>query len=158
MTVLLDCLRKSVLNIEDYLASGQLEILPPNDFYMRGGAFNPDRTINLLKTSTECALRDGYSALRVFGETTWALRGTSVSQLIEYEIKVNEFLQGNKCMGICQYDRRLFDPALLLDVLAVHPNIISKMVVHKNSIHKTSSEILLSFLKDNPMYLREETR
>lgn len=149
--VLLDCLLKSVLNVEDCLASGQLEILTSNDSYVRGGVFDPYRTISFFKAATESALKEGYSALRVFGEMTWALQGSSISRLIEYEIKVNEFLQGGKFMGICQYDRRRFDPALLLDVLAVHPNIISKMVLHNNSIYKTSSEILLSFLEDNTM-------
>jgi len=53
---------------------------------------------------------------------TWALRGLPSSErLIEYEAKLNEFLPTSRCLAMCQYDGRRFEPALLLDVLTTHP-------------------------------------
>ncbi|NIR16924.1 MAG: histidine kinase, partial [Desulfobacterales bacterium] len=60
----------------------------------------------------------GYNGLRVTGDMSWALKAPPGSErLIKYEAKLNEFFPGSKCIGICQYDKRLFPPALLMDVL-----------------------------------------
>jgi PAS domain S-box-containing protein len=119
--------------VQSYLASGQLSILTVDDAYMREGIFDPDRMIALLRTETERALAEGYSALRVTGEMTWALRGLPGSErLIEYETRLNEFFPGSKCLAICQYDRRRFDPAVLLEVLRTHPIAVVGTEVYDN--------------------------
>jgi len=114
-------LRDDGVKVEPYLTDGQLSILTASDAYMRDRVFNPDRMIDLLRSETERALAQGYSALRVTGEMTWALRGLPGSErLIEYEAKLNRFLPGSKCLALCQYDRQRFQPDVLLDVLATH--------------------------------------
>jgi len=118
-------LRADGLEVEPYLARGQLSILTADDAYMRQGVFDPDGMIALLRTETARALAEGYSALRASGETTWALRGLPGSgRLIEYEAKLNTFFPGSQCLGLCQYDRRRVDPAVLLEVLATHPTAV----------------------------------
>jgi PAS domain S-box-containing protein len=115
-------LRLDGLELEPYFAREQLNILKVEDAYTRGGGFDPDTMIALLKTETSHALDSGFSALRVTGEMTWVLRGLPGSErLIEYEAKLNDFFPGSKCSAICQYDRRRFDAELLLDILATHP-------------------------------------
>jgi hypothetical protein len=58
-------------------------------------------------------LVEGYPALRVTGEMTWALRGMpGFERLVEYEAKPNESIPGNKCLAICQYDRRCLAPEM----------------------------------------------
>lgn len=107
---------------ESYLERGQLIIFEVGQTYMREGIFDPDDMIALLRHQTEQALNEGYSALRVTGEMTWALRDLSSSErLIEYEAKLNEFFPGSKCLAVCQYDRRRFSAGLLLDILSTHP-------------------------------------
>ncbi len=120
--VILDYLRDGGIKVEPYLESGQLGILTAHEAYLQDGTFDPDRMINLLKNEEHYALSEGYSALRVTGEMSWALRGRPGSErLIEYEAKLNEFLPKSKCLAICQYDRRRFKSNLLLDVLCTHP-------------------------------------
>ncbi len=119
---ILEYFRDDGLDVEPYLSRGQLAILTPDDTYMREGVFDPEGMIELLRAETEQAVADGYQAMRVTGETTWALRGLPGSErLIEYEARLNEFFPGSKCLAICQYDRRRFDPTVLLDVLRTHP-------------------------------------
>ena len=109
------------LDVEPCLASGQFGIVPFDDALMPDGVFDPDGAIALLRAETERALAEGYLALRVTDEMTWALRGLpGAKRLIEYEAKLNEFFPGSKCIGLCQYDRRRFAPAVLLDVLTTH--------------------------------------
>jgi len=115
-------LRENGLDVEHYLASGQLGILSADDVYMQGGVFDPDAMIALLRSETQRAIDEGYQALRATGEMSWALKGLPGSKrLVEYETKLNEFFPGSRCLAICQYDRRRFEPAVLLDVLATHP-------------------------------------
>ncbi len=131
------------LDVEPYLASGQLSILAVDDAYMREGVFDPDGMITLLQTETERALAEGYLALRVTGEMSWALRGLPGSErLIKYEAKLNEFFPGSNCLAICQYDRRRFDPAVLLDVLHTHPTAVIGAEVYDNFYYIPPTEPL----------------
>jgi len=122
---ILDDLRKGGLSVDRYLERGQLSVLTSQDTYLRAGTFDPDRMIAVVREATAHALTEGYPALRVTGEMTWALRGLSGSdRLIDYESKLNAFFPGSKCVGLCQYDRRRFDPAALINILATHPTVI----------------------------------
>ena len=118
-------LRDDGVDPEPYVASGQLSILAAEGVYTRDGPFDPDAMIALLRSETERALAQGYTALRATAEMTWALRGLPGSErLIEYEAKLNRFYPGSKCLGLCQYDRRRFEPEILLEVLATHPILV----------------------------------
>ncbi|MBI5905221.1 MAG: MEDS domain-containing protein, partial [Deltaproteobacteria bacterium] len=102
---------------------GRLTVLSAEDVYMREGVFVPDRMISFLRTLADQAVAEGYDALHVTGEMSWALRGlhgTETDRLIEYESKLDAFLPDSRCVVLCQYDRRLFSPALLVRVLATH--------------------------------------
>ena len=136
-------LRENGLEVEPYLARGQLSILTRDDAYMRQGVFDPDGMIALVRTETARALAEGYSALRASGETTWALRGLPGSgRLIEYEAKLNTFFPGSQCLGLCQYDRRRVDPAVLLEVLATHPTAVVGTAVYDNLYYLPPQELL----------------
>jgi PAS domain S-box-containing protein len=130
---ILGYLQNDGLDVKPYLTSGQLVVLTRDETYMREGSFDVERMIGLLRSETERALAEGYPALRVTGEMTWALRGLPGSErLIEYEARLNEFFPGSQCLAICQYDRRRFDPAVLLDVLRTHPIVVVGMEVYDN--------------------------
>ena len=84
--VILGYLQDDGLNAESYITSGQLSILSAKDAYMRNRVFDPDEMITLLRAEAERAQAEGYSALRVTGEMSWALQGLPGSErLIEYE-------------------------------------------------------------------------
>ncbi len=122
---ILDYLRDDGLDVEPYLDSGQLSILTSDETCLRGGAFDPQAMLVLLQVDTEQALADGYSALRVTTEMAWALWGSSGSErLLEYEARLNEFFLDSQCLALCQYDRRLFGPVVLVDVLHTHPIVV----------------------------------
>ena len=139
----LSYLRQDGLEVEPYLESGQLAILTADQSYLREGVFDPDGMIFLLKEETRRALKDGYSALRVTGEMTWALKRLAGSErLIEYEAKLNDFFPGSKCLAICQYDRRRFGPEILLDVLATHPIAVIGTEVFENFYYMPPEDFL----------------
>jgi MEDS: MEthanogen/methylotroph, DcmR Sensory domain len=113
------------VDTEALTQKGQLVILTAKDAYLKGGEFDPDKMIKLLQAETDKALEEGYLALRVTGEMTWALAGEPGSErLVEYESKLNKFFPDSKCYAMCQYDRRRFDSEMLLDILQTHPKVL----------------------------------
>ena len=136
-------LREDGLVVEPYLARGQLCILTSADTYLGQGVFDPDAMIALLRSETARALAGGYSALRVTGEMSWVTRGVRGSdRLIEYEAKLNAFFSESRCLGLCQYDRRRFQPELLLDMLRTHPKAVIGTGVYDNFYYVPVSEVL----------------
>ncbi len=122
---ILDYLRADQMDVESALANGQLSLVTAHDTYLHNGAFDPDKMIAFLREQTDQAISEGYTALRVSGEMTWVLGNLPDSKLlIEYEVKLNEFFPESRCLAICQYDRRRFDAAVLLEVLRTHPKVI----------------------------------
>jgi len=140
---ILGYLRDEALDVDQYLARGQLVILTRHETYVREGVFDPERMIALLRSETERALAEGHPALRVTGEMAWALRGLPGSErLIEYEARLNHFLPGSHCLALCQYDRREFDPAVLSDVLRTHPIAVVGTEVYDNFYYIPAAEML----------------
>lgn len=136
-------LKDDGVDVSIFLKKGQLAVLTAQNAYLKGGAFDPDSMIALLREETERALREGYTALRVTGEMTCALRGLSGSErLIEYESKLNRFFPESRCLAVCQYDQRRFDPAMLLDVLATHPVVVIGNTLYDNFYYMPPDDFL----------------
>jgi len=139
----LSYLRDEGLEPDHYLERGQLELLTRHETYTPGGSFDPDAMIDLLKSETEKAIEAGFSALRVTGEMTWALsKLPGTERLIEYENKLNRFMPTQPCIAICQYDKRQFEPQLLLDVLRTHPWAIIGTEVYENFYYLPPEQLL----------------
>ncbi|MFX1293252.1 MAG: MEDS domain-containing protein [Promethearchaeota archaeon] len=151
-------LKEDGLDIKLYLGKGQLDILTSKEAYIQDNLFDPDKMINLLKSLTEMAVTEGYTALRVTGEMTWALRKLPGSErLIEYESKLNYFLPNSRCLAICQYNIEKFTSAILLDVLTTHPFVVLGAEVFSNFyyippddfLEKERASIYLKYWQEN---------
>ena len=125
-------------------ASGQLAISHETETYTRDRVFDPERMIAFLVAETEKTIAEGYPALCVTGEMSWALRGHPGSEkLVEYEAKLNrDFFPKYACTALCQYERRRFDLALLLDVISTHPIIMIGTAVYDNPYYIPAAEFL----------------
>ncbi|MFQ5804377.1 MAG: MEDS domain-containing protein [Candidatus Methylomirabilales bacterium] len=134
-------LRDDGLAVDPHLISGQMSIFTVDEAFKREGVSGPEGMITLLRSESERALAEGYTALRVTGEMTWALAGLPDSnRLIGYEAMLNTFFHDSKCLGICLYDRRRFDPAVLLDVLATHPMVVVGAELYDNLYYVPPSD------------------
>ena len=146
---ILDYLRDDHLPVETYIANGQFQLLTSQDAYLREGMFDPDKMIALLESETALALAQGFTALRLTGEMTWALQGLpGTERLIEYEIKLNQFFPTHRALAICQYDQRRFDANVLLDVLRTHPTVVLGTTLFDNPYYLPPKEILGNRIAD----------
>ncbi len=117
---------ESQLTLRDHrfqraLGSGQLDVRSARDAYLPDGRFDVDRTIAIVWQEKAQALGEGYPALRMSGEMTWALEGAPGSdRLAEYERRLAEVFTDETLTGFCQYDQRRFDAVSLSEVAAPH--------------------------------------
>ncbi len=131
---LLNLLETAGTGVAAAMEKGQLGILSEAGVYSKDGRFDPVRMIESLILNTKQALEEGYSALRVTGEMSWALNGTrGADRLIEYETRLNsEFFPHHQCLAICRYDRRKFNAGILKHVIMSHPLLVWKNKVFRN--------------------------
>jgi PAS domain S-box-containing protein len=141
----LDALREGGTDVDRYLRNGALTIAHKEEIYReQGGRFEPDWMIGFLTEATAEAGAARFSRVRTFlAEMTWALgKGNGTAKLIEYESKLNRFYRDHDARGICQYNRRLFSPELLLDVIRTHPMVVYGGMVSKNPYYVPPEEFL----------------
>ncbi|WP_458012526.1 MEDS domain-containing protein [Candidatus Solincola sp.] len=149
-STILAYLRAEGVDTSPFLERGQLSMLTSEEAYTLEGYFNPDRMLELLRRETERALEEGYPALRVTGEMSWALKGAPGSErLIEYEAKLNRFFPGSKCLALCQYDRRVFPASVLLEVIATHPLVVVGDRLYENFYYIPPEEYLGADLEES---------
>ena len=125
-----------------FLASGQLVIVDQRQSYLRDGRFDADSMIEFLGAATAKAAEEGFAALRITSEMTWALGGRpGVERLVEYEEKLDAFLPLNNALAMCQYNMSSFPAAMLVDVVQAHPKIAAGNVVADNPDYVSPSEL-----------------
>jgi len=126
-------IRSEGINVDSYVASGALTQTDKQDSYLKMGCFDPDWMIEYLKQTVSAAQKDGFRALRIAGEMTWALGGNpGAEKLIEYEAKFNRFSPDFDCVLICLYDRHKVSPEVILDIIQTHPLVIYGSQVCRN--------------------------
>jgi PAS domain S-box-containing protein len=61
---------------------------------------------------------------------------------MEYESRMTHMLADLNCLALCQYNRRLFPPEIVLDVIRTHPTVIYRGTVCRNMYHVPPDEFL----------------
>jgi MEDS: MEthanogen/methylotroph, DcmR Sensory domain len=115
------------VDVEEPLRTGQLDLLPSDEVYLRGGRFSPEEMLDFWELGVGGAIRGGrYSFVRAVGEMTWALRGLSeAADLVRYEARLNRFLPRYPQVILCLYDlERFTDGQLLMEMLRTHPKVL----------------------------------
>ena len=103
-------------------ARGQLRLTTADEMYLPDGIFDPERLLEELEAAIPAAVHDGFTALRVAGEMSWALEPKpGTERVIEYEGSVETLLRTSDALGLCLYHRRRMPSELLDCALATHP-------------------------------------
>ena len=126
-------LRAVGVNVDAELRRGALRFATPEATYLRPGRFDPDVMISLWQELIDAAGAEGYTSLRVAGCPTWINDEVpGVERWAEYEAQMSERFRGRRVIKLCEYDRRLFSPTVLLDVLRSHPFAVVRGAVRAN--------------------------
>lgn len=119
--------------------SGQLVVMPFSAFVSRNGQLDPERLVDLLLVETERAQSQDYEALRVTVDMSWLVETeTSVGALLACEVRLDQVVQDQACLLLCQYGHHAYDE--LAPVLETHPTLIVNGQVWMPSYTGTASE------------------
>jgi signal transduction histidine kinase len=131
------------IDVERAIATDRLVLAPKEHAYLKDGSFDPDWMFTFWAQATVDAMNRGFSALRLTGETEWVFRGApGLERWVEYESRMTHMLARHNCSALCQYDRRLFPPELVLDVIRTHPTVIYRGLVCRNLYYVPPDELL----------------
>lgn len=118
-------------------------ILKAESAYCPSGQFAPQVVLDNALSRYAMAKKAGYNGSRVTGEMTWALKDIPGSEhLLEYEMGLNAIQDAFPHVGMCQYDARRFDGAMLFKVLQVHPYMVAHGQIVRNPFYLKPEESL----------------
>jgi hypothetical protein len=94
------------LDLNKEIARGALILTSAQD-HLVNGRFDTDGMLNMLHTTVQQALADGYTALWATGDMTWEFGSEkNLDKLLDYERRLEDFMQKNLSLcGVCQYHR-----------------------------------------------------
>lgn len=131
------------IDVEEAVDSGALTVTDPAGTYLQGGSFEPNAVIDFLSNEVATAKAEGYTGLRATGEMTWELGdGATDADLLEYESRLNRFLETAEALAICQYNRHRFAPSLLQEVIRTHPTLVYGYTVAENYYYVPTEDYL----------------
>ncbi|HWO01323.1 MAG TPA: MEDS domain-containing protein [Blastocatellia bacterium] len=131
------------IDVDRASASKALVLATKEQAYLEHGSFHPDWMFTFWKEATQLAMSEGFSAVRATGETEWVLRGgRGLERWMEYESQLTHTLSESNCSALCQYNRRLFPPELILDVIRTHPVVVYRGTVCRNLYYVPPEEFL----------------
>src|SRR5258705_2067115 len=136
-----EALQTEGIDVDRAVASKSLVWTTNEQLYLKRGSFDLDGVFSFWKEATELAMSEGFPALRAVDETEWVLRDTlGLERWIEYEGRLTHSLSRSNCVALCPYNRWLFPPELILDVIRTHPIVVYGNTVCRNLYHVPRDE------------------
>lgn len=118
-------LKESGVDVEAAEACGQLEIRTWENTYLRSGRFDQFAMIALLEEVAMRGKSQGSGTTRLWANMEWALEAfPGVSDIVEYESRLNYVLPNYDMPTVCTYDVNKFSAPVIMDVLRAHPLVL----------------------------------
>ncbi len=114
-----EALRRAEPQLDEYLASGQLEILDYTQWYTATGRFDAERVSRGWLEKLEEALRRGFDGMRLSGDTYWLGAG-EWERFVEYEARLDPLIGARRVLAICTYAAHKFGIGEIFDAIANH--------------------------------------
>lgn len=116
----LAALHRGVPDFPEYLAKKQVEVFPHTDWYLKGGSFDLQRTLDMWMAKHEEALARGFAGLRVSGTPYWIDNKRDWDDFAQYEAAINRVIGGTKLLVLCTYSLEKCGVVEILDVVKNH--------------------------------------
>ena len=137
-------LAEAGINVHQAMDTGQLELRPWREAYLRGDRFDQDAAVALIEEILQSGAAAGYSLTRLVGHMEWALLDKpGVNNLVEYETRLNYVLPKYNDPVICTYDLSKFRASLVMDIMRTHPVVIIGGILQENPFFVPPDQFLL---------------
>ncbi|MEW6087805.1 MAG: MEDS domain-containing protein [bacterium] len=120
-----EAMRKEVVNLDDYLRKGQIEIIDAVEWYAGSGRFSMDMVLKNWAEKEQQAVEKGFDGIRASEDTFW-LEKNDWPDFINYEKKVNKVIDESMIIAICTYSLDKCGHGEIIDVVSNHQIIIIK--------------------------------
>lgn len=132
------------IDVEEAMASGQLEVHPWEDGPLHGERFDQDSWLAGFEDALRSGPRAGYTRTRFLAQMEWALVDLpGVDDLIEFEVRVNDVVPRYHNAVICAYDVTRFSAKVTMDALRTHPVVIIGGLLQENPFYVPPDQFLL---------------
>ena len=132
------------IDVQRRMDTGQLEVRPWQDAYLRGDRFDQDAMLALIEQVLESNATAGYPLTRLLAHMEWALLDKpGVDDLVEYETRLNYMLPKYGDPVICTYDLSKFGSSVAMDIMRTHPVVIIGGLLQENPFFVSPDEFLL---------------
>jgi hypothetical protein len=132
------------VNVQQAMDTGQLEVRPWQDAYLREGHFDQHAMLALIEEVLQSGAATGYPLTRLLAHMEWALLDKpGVDDLLEYETRLNHILPKYNDPVICAYDLSKFGANVAMDIMRTHPAVIIGGVLQENPFFVPPDQFLL---------------
>ena len=122
------------VNVQGLMDTGRLEVLPWTDMYVRDHRFDQDAMLASVEGLIQSGAASGCSRTRLVGHhMDWLfLDKPAVSNLVEYEARLNHVLSKYNAPVICNYDLSQVSASVAMDIMRTHPLVIIGGLLREN--------------------------
>jgi hypothetical protein len=139
------------IDVQQTMDTGQLEVLPWGEAYLRGDRFDQNAMLALIEDVLQSGAAGGYPLTRLLAHMEWALLDKpGVDDLVEYETRLNYVLPKYDDPVICSYDLTKFGSSVAMDIMRTHPVVIIGGVLQENPFFVPPDQFLLEMKERRP--------
>jgi len=130
----LNRLAEAGINVQEMTDSGQLEVLPWTDMYVRDHRFDQDAMLASVEELIQSGATAGYARTKLVGHhMDWLFSDKpAVNNLVEYEARLNHVLSKYDAPVIYNYDLSKFGASVAMDIMRTHPLVIIGGLLREN--------------------------
>ena len=121
----LGVLGRDIPDLQHRTQSGQFEILPGYDWYLKGDEFDSKKITGGWHEKLQFALDKGFDGLRISGNAFW-LQSNHWKEFCEYEQELDDSLHDRPMLVLCTYSLGASRAVDLLDVARAHQFTIAR--------------------------------
>ena len=131
------------IDVEEAVASGQLEVHPWQDGPLHGERFDQDTWLAGFEDVLRSGPASGYAKTRFLAQMEWALVDMpGIDDMIEFETRVNYVVPKYDDQVICSYDLSRFGASTVMYALRTHPVVIIGGFLHENPFYVDPDQLL----------------
>ena len=136
-------LAKAVMNLDEYINQGQIEIVDAREFYTRSGKFEQDEVLQRWFKKERQAVAGGFTGVRAAGDASW-LEEKDWRAFTHYETTLDNIIGKHRIIAICSYSLDKCSVYQIIDASSNHQGTLvkrqGKWEVIENLGHKRATE------------------
>jgi len=134
------------IDVDEAMASGQLEVHPWEDGPLHGERFDQDTWLAGFEDVLRSGPSTGYAKTRFLAQMEWALVDIpGIPEMMEFEARVNDVVPRYDNLVVCAYDLTKFSASAVVYALRTHPMIIICGLLQENPFYVEPKDFLHEF-------------